>query len=116
MAFFQFADPELAERFALSPPVDSFQHVALAVDAATQGAIRSRAEAAGIETSLADHGYCLSLYLTDPNGLKLELTLDYPEIETIGMIRRRSAHEDLARWLAGDHSTNNVWRREPELR
>ena len=116
MVFFQFADPELAERFAISPPPDGFQHVALAVDAPIQDAIRNRAEAAGIETRLADHGYCLSLYLTDPNGLKLELTVDHPEVEAIDAIRRRSAHEDLARWLAGDHSANNDWRRDAQLR
>lgn len=91
------------------------QHVALCVDAPSQDAIRNGAEAAGIETRLADHGYCQSLYLTDPNGLKLELTVDHPEVEAIDVIRTRSAHEDLARWLAGDHSTNNDWRREAEL-
>ncbi len=116
LTFFQFADAELAERFAISPPPAGFQHVALAVDAPTQHAIRNRAEAAGIDASVADHGYCQSLYLTDPNGLKLELTVDHPEIETIDTIRRRSAHQDLARWLAGDHCTNNDWRREAQLR
>jgi glyoxylase I family protein len=112
LVFFQFADPELAERFAIAASPDGFQHVALAVDAPTQEAIHNRAAEAGVETSLADHGYCLSLYLKDPNGLKLEITVDHPEVETINGIRRQSAHEDLARWLAGDHSTNNDWRRD----
>jgi glyoxylase I family protein len=115
LAFFQFADAELAQRFAIATPADGFHHVALAVDASTQQAIRDRAEAAGIATSVADHGYCRSLYLTDPNGLKLELTVDHPEIATINEVRRRSAPHDLARWLAGDHSTNNDWRREAHL-
>ena len=112
LAFFQFADSEMADRFAISTPLDGFQHVALAVDASTQDSIQSRAEAAGIDTSVMDHGYCRSLYLTDPNGLKLELTVDHPESETIDRIRRRSAHEDLVRWLAGDHSMNNDWRHD----
>jgi hypothetical protein len=59
---------------------------------------------------IADHGYCKSLYITDPNGLLLEFTVDHPDVEKIDAIRRDSAHHDLARWLSGDHSSNNDWR------
>lgn len=61
---------------------------------------------------LADHGYCRSLYLTDPNGLILEFTVDHPDVDKIDATRRESAHRDLARWLSGDHSSNNEWRPE----
>ena len=61
---------------------------------------------------LADHGNCKSLYMIDPNGLLLEFAVDHPDIEKIDAIRRNSAHRDLARWLAGDHSSNNEWRPE----
>jgi hypothetical protein len=31
-------------------------------------------------------------------------------VETINDDRRRSARDDLARWLAGDHTSNNTYR------
>lgn len=37
-----------------------------------------RLEAAGYETMTIDHGYCGSLYVTNPNGLNLEFTVDHP--------------------------------------
>jgi catechol-2,3-dioxygenase len=75
-----------------------------------QVAISERASTAGVETMLADHGYCRSLYMTDPNGLLLEFTVDHKDVEKIDVIRRENAHRDLARWLSGDHSSNNDWR------
>ena len=56
-----------------------------------------------------DHGYCTSLYMSDPNGLILEFTVDHPEIDKITALQRESAHAELARWLSGDHSSNNDW-------
>ena len=83
------------------------------VTAEQQEAIRGRAEEAGHEViMMADHGYCRSLYLTDPNGLILEFTVDHPDVAKIDATRRESAHRDLARWLSGDHSSNNEWRPE----
>ena len=35
----------------------------------------------------SDHGYCKSLYITDPNGLLLEFTVDHPEVDEIDAIR-----------------------------
>ena len=66
-----------------------------------QDGIHARAERAGVETMTADHGYCKSLYITDPNGLLLEFTVDHPDVAKIDAIRRESAHRDLARWLVG---------------
>lgn len=114
LAFFQFEHPDFARRQALPPPSSPFRHVALAVDDETQTAIRERAEQSGIRSEVVDHGYCRSLYLSDPNGLRLELTVDHPDIATIASTRRRSAHEDLHRWLRGDHSDNNRWRSHSE--
>ena len=71
-----------------------------------------RLETAAFETIVIDHGYCVSLYVTDPNGLNLEFTVDHPAVEGIAAKRSASAHEDLRRWLAGDRSTNNEWRVE----
>ena len=36
--------------------------------------------------------------------------LDVPEADDIAEIRRRDAHETLARWLAGDRTGNNMYR------
>jgi len=78
-----------------------------------RSAIRDRAEATGMETMAADHGYCRSLYISDPNGLLLEFTVDHLDVERIDTIRRENAHRDLARWLSGDHTSNNDWRPQP---
>jgi glyoxylase I family protein len=113
LAFFQFANRGFSEEFAAPPPFSLFRHFAMLVTSEQQEAIRSRAEDAGLEIMMtADHGYCRSLYLTDPNGLVLEFTVDHPDVEKIDATRRASAHRDLARWLSGDHSSNNDWRPE----
>jgi glyoxylase I family protein len=111
LAFFQFANSEFSEQFAPPPPASLFRHVALLVTSGRQDRIRASAERAGVETMTADHGYCTSLYITDPNGLLLEFTVDHPDVADIDEIRRESAHRDLARWLSGDHTSNNDWRR-----
>jgi catechol 2,3-dioxygenase-like lactoylglutathione lyase family enzyme len=110
LAFFQFADRQFSEQFAPPPPPSLFRHIAMVVTSEQQDAIRSRADDTGLEVDVADHGYCRSLYLTDPNGLLLEFTVDHPDVEKIDAIRSESAHRDLARWLSGDHSSNNDWR------
>ena len=90
-----------------------FIHLALKiVSAAGQEEIQRRLDAAGFETMIIDHGYCVSLYVTDPNGLNLEFTIDHPAAERIAAKRSASAHEDLPKWLAGDRNTNNEWRVE----
>jgi catechol 2,3-dioxygenase-like lactoylglutathione lyase family enzyme len=111
LAFFQFANSQFAEQFAPPAPFTLFRHFAMLVTPEQQNAIRARAEGAGHEVAMmADHGYCRSLYLTDPNGLILEFTVDHPDVEKIDATRRESAHRDLDRWLSGDHSSNNAWR------
>jgi hypothetical protein len=59
---------------------------------------------------MLDHGYCRSLYAVDPNGLLLEFTCEHPDIQRIAEERKLSAHQDLIRWLAGDHTSNNNYR------
>jgi catechol 2,3-dioxygenase-like lactoylglutathione lyase family enzyme len=112
LAFFQFANRHFSEQFAPSPPPSLFRHVALLVTFEQQETIRSRAEETGQQVMIADHGYCRSLYITDPNGLLLEFAVDHPDVDKIDATRRESAHRDLARWLSGDHSSNNDWRPE----
>ena len=64
------------------------------------------------DTFVLEHGYCRSLYITDPNGMILEFTVDTPGADKINEVRRNDAHSELKRWLGGDHSINNVYRHE----
>jgi glyoxylase I family protein len=113
LAFFQFADPADQELFRTAINFSPFRHIALAVDADTQDSIKKRIADAGYtepDTFILDHGYCVSLYITDPNGLLLEFSVDHPDVEQINADRRRTARQDLARWLGGDHTSNNSYR------
>ena len=113
LAFFQFADPDDQREFGPRMPQSPFHHIALAVDAETQKAIEERIKLAGYrepDTYILEHGYCLSVYVTDPNGMILEFTLDSPEADAINNTRRTDAHQELWRWLNGDHTSNNTYR------
>jgi catechol 2,3-dioxygenase-like lactoylglutathione lyase family enzyme len=113
LAFFQFAKSEDQELFGPKMPQSPFHHIALKCDAKTQAAVRERLAAAGYEVPdmyVLEHGYCESLYVTDPNGLTIELTVDDQRADEIGVTRRADAHAELARWLGGDHTSNNVYR------
>jgi hypothetical protein len=47
------------------------------------------------------------MYLKTPDGLRLEFTVDAPDVEQIAAMRRKDAHSELARWLGGDRRVNN---------
>jgi catechol 2,3-dioxygenase-like lactoylglutathione lyase family enzyme len=113
LAFFKFAKPEDEELFGPKMPASPFHHIALNVDGETQQGIEQRLAAAGYkepQTYVLEHGYCRSVYVTDPNGLILEFTLDSPRALEINRDRRASAHAELRRWMSGDHTTNNTYR------
>ena len=113
LAFFQFEKPGDQAQFGPEMPFSPFHHIALRVDEETQKEIEARIAKAGYKephTFVLEHGYCRSVYIRDPNGLILEFTLDAPNAEKINVTRREKAHEDLKRWLAGDHTSNNVYR------
>src|SRR5439155_8258913 len=108
------ADPKDQEEFGPKMPATPFHHIALAVDADTQAALEARIAAAGIKppaTYVLEHGYCRSVYVSDPNGLTLEFTRDHPDAAKINRDRRADAHAELRRWLKGDHTSNNTYRR-----
>ncbi len=102
LAFFQYADQD-------EQPVDlkSPGHLAFECDQATQEGIRQRLDAAGYTPRITDHGYCISLYVNDPNDLRLEFTVDHPEMDRINAEHQADPHTTLRRWLAGDHTPNN---------
>jgi catechol 2,3-dioxygenase-like lactoylglutathione lyase family enzyme len=113
LAFFQFADQGDQAQFDPELTPSPFRHIALATDKATQDGICDRLAAAGYtepDTYVLDHGYCVSLYVTDPNGLLLEFTVDDGRAPEINAARRADAHSELRRWLAGDHTSNNTYR------
>lgn len=109
LAFFQFADPDVQVANTAAPS-SAYDHVALDASAEVQAEIAARAEAAELFNITIDHGYCTSLYLADPDGLLIEITVDNPMASESAAGRRARAHDELARWLAGDHTDNNSYR------
>ncbi|MDA9340502.1 VOC family protein [Gammaproteobacteria bacterium] len=110
LAFFQFADADDAEEFGPELPPSGFRHLAMKVDQETQDGIRDRLAAGGVtepQTYILNHGYCYSLYCSDPSGLLIEFTVDHDDIDSINEGKTKTAHADLQKWLGGDHTPNN---------
>ena len=117
LAFFSFADPEDQAEFGPELAPSPFRHIALKVDDATQAEIEQRIEKAGFEppkTYTLEHGYCRSVYVEDPNGMVVEFCRDDPRASEGAEQRKARAHDELKRWLAGDHTNNNTFRHEHE--
>ena len=113
LAFFAFASPADRELFGPKMPQTPFHHIALNVERQTQQGIEQRLLAAGYQEPamyVLEHGYCRSVYVTDPNGMILEFTLDHPDVARINATQRARAHSELERWMAGDHTSNNTFR------
>jgi catechol 2,3-dioxygenase-like lactoylglutathione lyase family enzyme len=111
LAFFQFADPSDQAEFGPQMPASPFHHIALNVDSETLQGLIKRVKDAGIQppaTYELEHGYCHSLYVTDPNGLIVEFTLDDARAPDLNAKRKLDAHSELKRWLGGDHTPNNA--------
>ncbi|MEZ0236600.1 MAG: VOC family protein [Methylophilaceae bacterium] len=109
LAFFQFENEEVYRRCQakVGPEVTRFNHVAIRVGAQRLAGLKQRLIETGSPWREVDHGYCLSLYTRSPDGLELEFTVDHPDAEQMKKKRKSTAHDDLARWLAGDHQPNN---------
>jgi glyoxylase I family protein len=112
LAFFQFADPQDQAQFGPALPSSPFRHIAVDVDSCTQEGILARLKASEFARSLyvLEHGYCRSVYVTDPNGMIIEFAVDAPDAEIINARNRAVAHEELQRWMNGDHTPNNQFR------
>src|SRR5882672_698744 len=113
LAFFQFANPSDQEQFGPKMPFTPFHHIALNVDRKTQAGIEKRLKERGYkepQSFVLEHGYCRSVYVTDPNGMIVEFTLDHPKVKKINADRKKDARQELKRWLAGDHTSNNTYR------
>jgi len=113
LAFFQFANAEDQKQFGPPMPASPFIHIALNVDPASQSRVEERLTKAGYKEPqfyVLEHGYCRSIYATDPNGMILELTTDNPKAAVGSEQRRKVARAEMERWLAGDHHSNNTFR------
>jgi catechol-2,3-dioxygenase len=59
---------------------------------------KHRLEQAGVEVlGVTDHGFVRSIYFFDPNGIRLEFTVDMDD-ENISQDDIRKAHQQLADW------------------
>ena len=113
LAFFQFASDDDQRLFDPDLTPSPFRHVALKVTSELQQQIQERLTTAAWKpdgTYVLEHGYCRSIYTEDPNGLLLEFTADCGTADDIAVERHADAHDTLKRWLAGDHTRNNVYR------
>lgn len=111
LAFFQFADEEDHAEFGPELALSAFRHLAMKVDQETQDGILERLKAAGYsepQMYVLNHGYCYSLYVYDPANLLIEFTVDHEEADQINADQAAKAHSELERWLAGDHTPNNL--------
>ena len=106
LAFFCMAEARHKERFH-SPVTEVFNHVALNVDDRVQNAMLERLKAAGAAHHFIDHGYCRSLYVVDPDGFRLEFTVDSPDVERINAEQLRDAKMWYKRWIEGWREPNN---------
>jgi catechol 2,3-dioxygenase-like lactoylglutathione lyase family enzyme len=106
LAFFGFAEPDVYEAFRAKTQ-SGFNHLAVAVSPELQNQIKQNLEKAGYKTLFIDHGYCQSLYVTDPDEMTLEFTSDPKNSAEIGEWQTKTAHETLSRWVAGDRKPNN---------
>jgi glyoxylase I family protein len=113
LAFFQFAEDRDQQLFGPKMPATPFHHIAMKVDAETQNAIEKRLRENKYQEPnmyVLEHGYCRSLYAVDPDGMICEFTVDHADVEKINATRRKDAHAELKRWLAGNHKSNNMFR------
>lgn len=107
LAFFQFADEASKQQQRAAKPTSPFYHLAINATKEVIERVHRKAQDEGLEAMVLDHGYCTSLYLTDPDDMVVELTLDTASAAHQIAERRKDPHAVLKRWLDGDHTPNN---------
>lgn len=115
VALFQFASEDVYQKLKKPHELSAFHHLALTGTSELQENIRVRAQAAGVPNYTTDNGYCVSLYLDDPDGHKVEITVDTEDALELSQLIQERAGAELERWLAGDHKTNNILRGAADL-
>jgi catechol 2,3-dioxygenase-like lactoylglutathione lyase family enzyme len=108
LAFFEF-HPEVFGPADKLPRNGVDHHIAMAVpDIADVARVKAKLEALGYETCGADHGFCYSLYVRDPNGMLVELVADAANELELGEAATEQAHATLERWIAGNRETTSL--------
>ena len=111
IAFFDLGDDVAA---LPSPNTPAWvNHIALRVQSTEDlQAMKARLEERGIEVlGIIDHdGYIHSIYFFDPNGLRLELTVEVAAAEVVQGFARE-AHEQVRRWNTEKRSLRAASRR-----
>ncbi|XWN34087.1 MAG: VOC family protein [Devosia sp.] len=97
MAFFDLGDGMAAAPSANTP--EWVNHIALEVgDMDELTSAKSRVEAAGYDVvGVTDHGFIKSIYMFDPNGIRVELTTKITEDEAL-VEAADHAHDALKKW------------------
>ncbi len=76
-------------------------HLALSVESSEDiDYFKEKSAGAGYPSFVIDHGFCVSLYLRDPNNMHVELTWVKPIGEDYFLKSEKVAPEALHRWLA----------------
>ncbi len=85
--------------FEFKPQHDYDLHIALEVPHEALAAMKTKAQAAGLEVrGIADHKMIDSIYLRDPNGYVIELTAKRPDHDAQMDPEKNGARAELARW------------------
>ncbi len=98
IAFFDLGDDEKAEP---SPNTPAWvNHFAMKVGSLeVLERFKKRLENAGVEVlGITDHGFVRSIYFFDPNGIRLEFSVDM-EDENVSQAAIDKAHVQLAAWV-----------------
>ncbi|MFA5703635.1 MAG: VOC family protein [Advenella sp.] len=97
IAFFDLGDDQTA---LPSPNTPAWvNHLALKVESLeVLERAKAKLEAAGIQVlGITNHGFVQSIYFFDPNGIRLELTVDMKP-ENLSKEKLQSVHEQLDSW------------------
>ena len=107
LSFFAFSDEEVYRTLRNR---NGIAHVAITATPDQQTAMREHLERSGYHPLFVDHGYVQSLYVQDPDHLQVEFTTESSNSPNVATWQQETAHDTLARWLAGDHTPNNDMR------
>ena len=99
IAFFDLGDNVKPAPSPNTPPW--VNHLALKVPSVKDvETMKARLEANGISVvGITDHGFVKSIYFFDPNGIRLELTIDVSDVQ-VSDFDIEAAHVALGHWVA----------------
>ncbi|MFM0150896.1 VOC family protein, partial [Paraburkholderia sp. RL18-085-BIA-A] len=100
LAFFDYPGLFRRENTTFDENNPYMQHIALQVDGEEQiEYYKERLSRHDVEYFELDHGYCHSIYFSDPNGMRVEFTSNVAVTEQFFADAAHTAHDDLKRWM-----------------